>query len=224
MHSMMQVTLKAHCRHLRRQHRSRTCRRCRRTRSHTIPDAAPVLGKRLADAQHHALGTGSGNRINAQLETIALRHFEQAGIDAAAYHFFEHRLSARFVHRHRLAHDAIHIHRKTRHALAIEQGKLQLAFENARIRIEECHLQFCECQSPAHLAAYPHRLQLHRLLGAHRNDQARRVPDFRWRRLQLRKRQRSEANAGNKQGGGKGKCAGCKGVHDVLHFFGGIHR
>lgn len=141
---------------------------------------APVaLCQRLADAHHDALGARGGDGIHAQLEVVALRDLEQSGVDASARNVLEHRLAERLFNRHRLAQAAVHVHRKAGDALPVEQRKLQLAFENAMVRVVERHLDFGERQSAAQFDPLAHRLKRNGTFGTRGNYELRTHPALR---------------------------------------------
>jgi hypothetical protein len=87
------------------------------------------------------------NRVDTQLVVVALRGFEQGRIDARARHLFEDFLAARLFHRYRRPPLAIEIEGQAADLLAVEQGKLQLALEQAGVGIVEGHLDSGSCQA-----------------------------------------------------------------------------
>lgn len=97
--------------------------------------ARALAAQRLVDDDAHAALAVRGDRIDAQLELVAGRAFEQTRIDPAALDRLEHFLPLLLGHRHSRTHVAIDIQRKTADLLIRIERKLQLAFELAIVGV-----------------------------------------------------------------------------------------
>ena len=112
-----------------------------------------------------------GDRVDAQLVLIALGDFEQGRIDALADNVLEHLSPFGFFDRHAVAQLAVHIHRQTDHALAVKQGKFQLAFQYTRIGIEEMQFDGGDGLRALHFRVDGDAIQAYRLAAVRRLNQ-----------------------------------------------------
>jgi hypothetical protein len=77
---------------------------------------AMAIGEAFRIAQHDDLLAPRQDRIDTQLEVVALCRRQQRRVDARASDVLEHRLAARLLHRHRVAQHAVDVHRHADHA------------------------------------------------------------------------------------------------------------
>jgi hypothetical protein len=135
--------------------------------------------RRLDDAQLDRARPARQQRIDAQLVVVADRRLEQARVDASPRDVLEHLLRARLLDRHCGAQLAVDVEGESAHDLAGRERELELAFEDARVRIEEDHLHARLRGAAADLDVELQRREPDRLLRP-LHLQHRRSPD-RWR-------------------------------------------
>lgn len=178
-----------------------------RQRGRVLDRQAVVAPPGLAAQQFHildddGLGLARQQRIDAQLEIVALRHLQQARVDALARNVLEHRLPARTLHRHRIAQLAVHVHGECGDRLSVEQRELQFAFQDAAVGVEEHHLDARLRGGASNLRVDAHRLKGDRALGRAADRQLRRPCGRGDAVLRLRRSEAGEHGGGNegKQG------------------------
>ena len=120
----------------------------------------------------HAARALRGQRIHAQFVVVAGSHLQQRGVDALTNHVFKHLLAAGFFDGHGFAQLAVDVEREAADLLAVEQGKLQLAFEDAPVGVEEGHLHRGDRAAAADFGFDADGLQHHPCVCALRDGEA----------------------------------------------------
>ena len=129
--------------------------------------------------QHDRAAPARRQRIDAQLVVVAEGRLQQAGIDALPGDVFEDLLGAGFFDRHGVAQLAVDVEGEAAHDLAGAERKLELAFEDAAVRVEEFHLHAGLGDTAGDLDVDLQRVQPDRLLLGAADEQRRRSPWWR---------------------------------------------
>jgi hypothetical protein len=164
--------------------------------------------RRLDEAQHNSARLPGRERIDAQLVVVAQSRLQQAWIDPAPHDVFEHLLRARFLDRHRVAQLAVDVECKAADDLTAGERKLQLAFEDAPVRVKELHLHARFGDAGRYFDVDFQRLQSDRLLGALHVQDRRSPRSLRRRRHQVLTSLGERGGRGRERGAGREHGAG----------------